>query len=380
MKIAIVHSYYRSGPSGENLAVDWQARALMEAGHDIRVISKHSDKEMFSKFYSVRAGATVATGRGPSPVSEIERFGPDLIHVHNLFPNWSDHWLVSSSVPFVATVHNFRALCAAGTLSLNGNACDLCPTSGSFNAVKHACYRASRLQTIPLAVATRKPANNRLLNLAQGRIFLNDEVLAHFKRYIPNLPTQNSVVIPNFVNRHEPVEDFSENSTGSWVFVGRLAEEKGILPLVQHWPVKRKLLVVGTGPQEEEARRLSKGKQIQFLGVQKPEDIPRLLRSAIGTVVPSISLEHGPFSFIESMSVGTPAIAKSGNGASAVIEETGAGSTFDRFEDLPEAILKVENNRHEMASNARVTFENRYEKKTWLNKVERFYSNVLQNW
>ena len=59
---------------------------------------------------------SVATNRGPYPVDEIDRFDPDIVHVHNLFPNFGRSWASRYSSRLVTTIHNYRPLCAAATL------------------------------------------------------------------------------------------------------------------------------------------------------------------------------------------------------------------------------------------------------------------------
>ena len=45
MKIAVVHSFYSTRqPSGENVVVQLQARALQEAGHEVSLIAAQTDR------------------------------------------------------------------------------------------------------------------------------------------------------------------------------------------------------------------------------------------------------------------------------------------------------------------------------------------------
>src|SRR3954451_274021 len=122
LRIALVHSYFSSRvPSGENRAVDAQAAALRQAGHVVEVVAQYTDERLRRLTYPVEAALTVATGRGPSPLPELERFTPDLVHVHGLFPNFGKHWLTHWQGPVVATMHNYRPLCPAATLFRDGH-------------------------------------------------------------------------------------------------------------------------------------------------------------------------------------------------------------------------------------------------------------------
>src|SRR5688572_988933 len=128
MRIALVHSYYSSRvPSGENNVVDAQAQALRSAGHDVVVVAQSTNHRMRRRTYSLEAAVTVATGIGPSPLRALREFAPDVVHLHNLFPNFGRRWLREYDGPLVATMHNYRPLCPAATLFRDGGVCTECP-------------------------------------------------------------------------------------------------------------------------------------------------------------------------------------------------------------------------------------------------------------
>ena len=67
------------------------------------------------------------------------------------------------------------------------------------------------------------------------------------------VPADRLDTVPNFV----PQPDVSGARRGDdWLFVGRLSRDKGIVELLRQWPEDRRLVVVGTGPQDDEARAL----------------------------------------------------------------------------------------------------------------------------
>ncbi len=81
----------------------------------------------------------------------IQRYRPDIVHVHNTFPVISPAVLYAAAeehVPVVHTLHNYRLLCPAATFYRDGQVCEDCVESRNFlPAVLHACYRQSRLTT-----------------------------------------------------------------------------------------------------------------------------------------------------------------------------------------------------------------------------------------
>ena len=51
-------------------------------------------------------------------------------------------------VPVVQTLHNFRMLCPAGSFFRNDVICEECVDGGLKCAIRHKCYRGSKIQTM----------------------------------------------------------------------------------------------------------------------------------------------------------------------------------------------------------------------------------------
>ena len=88
--------------------MDAQVTALREHGFEVRVVSAQTDELSSLPGYRLRSAFNVATGNGKSPLPELEEFRPDVVNVHNLFPNFGTGWLPRWGGAVVATVHNFR--------------------------------------------------------------------------------------------------------------------------------------------------------------------------------------------------------------------------------------------------------------------------------
>src|SRR2546421_567820 len=89
-RIAVVHSFYTSQvPSGENAVVAAQVESLRNNGLDVELFATATDEVAGQRWNPARSAARVATGHGRSPGRALRDFQPDVVHVHNLFPNWS---------------------------------------------------------------------------------------------------------------------------------------------------------------------------------------------------------------------------------------------------------------------------------------------------
>lgn len=356
-----------------------QADALAEAGHEVRLILRSTDQFINKSAYSLTSGLVVATGIGPSPLKEINDFNPDIVHVHNLFPNWGDRWAEKLAHPLVLTIHNFRPLCAAGTLSLEGSPCELCPTKGSHHSVTQKCYQGSSVRTIPLAIATSHPSKNRIIERADRVIFLNSQAQQTFERLGPVSVRAKAVVSPNFV---ENIPLREKNDWGDrnlpWVFIGRFSPEKGIVPLLTAWPKTEPLVVVGSGPQDGSVREAAEGKRIKVLGQVDAEEIPEILSNSKAMVQPSLWLEHSPLTFLEALRAGIPTLAKKGSIIASLVEENRCGGVFDSFDEIADAINKMNPKMKQNGKRSRELFESTFTKNVWLGRILESYRSAIE--
>lgn len=378
MRVAIVHSYYSSSqPSGENIVVDAQADALRRAGHDVVVISRYSDEMLRERTIrsSISLAISVASGKGADPTDELNAFGPDVVHIHNLFPNWGKEWVKSWPGPIVVTLHNFRSSCAAGTFYRDGHECTECIDSTSFQAIAHRCYRDSVLATVPLAIATRGGAASDLLVTAAERVIALS-ARASALHVLAGVPASKIEVLPNFVVDSSMTA--SSNPTGPWKYVGRLAPEKGVKELVVEWPDDIDLEIVGDGPLLQELISLAPS-NISFVGKIPRSEIPNVLNNARGLIFPSRWAEGAvPLSYVEALSMALPVIAWHGSGAADDIIEGGAGEVVSDWSNIGQVIARVDANRASYANRARARFEDLYSETTWVKEIGELYGTVVQ--
>src|SRR5271165_746078 len=160
MRILLVHNQYRSGtPSGENRVVDQEAEALARAGHQVARFGRHSDEiEDWSaaKKASLPARVIWSPEARRDLMVTLSGYQPDVVHVHNTFPLLSASVLYAcrdAAVPVVATIHNYRLVCASGDLFRHGAVCHDCLHRLPVPGVMHGCYRGSRAASAPLVVA-----------------------------------------------------------------------------------------------------------------------------------------------------------------------------------------------------------------------------------
>ena len=377
MRIAVVHSFYSSAqPSGENKVVVDQVSALREAGHEVLLLGRHTDDEEASALYPARAAAWVATGHGPDPTSRLMAFRPDVVHIHNLFPNIGRAWLARWPGPVVASVHNYRSVCSNGLLFRDGAICLECPQRGGGHAMVHGCYRGSRLATAPLAVS-RRSEQRAVLERADAVVttsIASDEVLTDLVK----VPLR-TVVIPNS-GPDAGVPPLPASERRGWLAMGRLSPEKGFLELLADWPDAYDLTLIGDGAQEGEIRRLAIASNITVRPSVHRDELRSLLPRFTGLVFPSRWLEVAPQVVVEAMRVGLPVVAYEANGVATEAHRSGAGRSYRNGESLNDALSRVEADCDAFSSRAFSYYVANWRPEVWLTSMTALYERLVSEW
>jgi glycosyltransferase involved in cell wall biosynthesis len=374
MRIAVVHSYYSNRmPSGENIIVDLQVGALRRAGHDVQVISRRQEDVEKSRIYPVVTALRVATNRGPRPVDEIDRFDPDIVHVHNLFPNFGRSWAARYSSRLVTTLHNYRPLCAAATLLRDGESCTLCPERHSASpALRYRCFKGTLAATLPVAVGMRFE-RDPLLAASARIIAITDDMRSRYAAI--GFPEHKIVTVPNFVPAADSPGTHDGDEYGDfWLYVGRISEEKGILPLVREWPNGPRLKVVGTGPLEDDLRRMARP-TVELLGQQPPVEVRALMAGARGLFFPSIWPEGLPTVYLEALAAGLPVVAGERSVVGQLVERDSTGIVISG--SVADGIEKAGAEFPGLITHCRNVYEKFYTEAAWVRAVQGVYDDVL---
>lgn len=381
MRIAIVHSYYNtSSPSGENITVDAQSSALRDRGHTVKLISKHTDIETATRGYPVRAALAASGISGPSPAALLRSFEPDIVHIHNLFPNWGTRWIAKWQGPIVATLHNYRSLCANSLLWRDGHDCTDCLDKGSQSAIRHKCYRDSALASAPLAFATRGSGrHSHLINGPQVLIALNSQAASAFRDYAKKSTVR---VLPNFASKSSLPEC---TDPAGWLYVGRITKEKGLNQLLQNWPTEQPIEIIGTGPalgeieQTIKRRNLSK---VRIVGHKDPKYVIDALHKSKGLIIPSLWSEGIPTVALESLSAGTPLLVSQRCAAYAELTANHAGLTYEPANSTPSSISdllsKITTQGRSMRVAAKSLYQDRYSENSWIESIEQIYRESIE--
>src|SRR3954451_19063907 len=304
MKIGLVTPYVYPLPGGVNQHVRYLYENLRLRGHDVRIISSSHGRQRASegdvirigRGFSMPANGSVGTitlsPRFLSQVRDVldhEQF--DVLHFHEPF------------VPFLSLV-----------------------VLGLSNSVNVATFHAFGGFSPAYSIGSKLmgPSVNRI----HGRIAVSAAARHFIDRFFPG----DYKVIPNGVDigrfdRAVPIARW-QDGTKNILFVGRFESRKGLLDLLKAYRILRKtgcncrLLVVGGGPQEREARRyiMARGlRGVELLGRVSDEGRDALFKPADVYCSPATGRESFGIVLLEAMAAGTAIVCSDIHGYKGVV-------------------------------------------------------------
>ena len=335
-RILLIHNFYgSSAPSGENQVYENERDLLQSHGHEVYCFTRNSDEIRKDGLYGTIKGG-LATPWNPFTQRDlktvIDKFKPDVAHIHNTFPLISPSAFIPlSDVKTVMTFHNYRYFCVNGIPIRDGKPCTKClERKNPMPALLHGCYRKSRLATLPLAISSLHLRRYEFLQkYVDGYIAFSD-----FQKQLlvqQGLDGNKIFLKPNFNKDSSIYDDFSRRKK-TVVFVGRLTDEKGVGDLVSAWlsspTTDYQLEIIGDGEEREKYSRLAgEAKNIRFLGRLTADQTQAKIAQSSLLVLPSVCYEGYPMVLSEACAAGTP-VAVSDIGPLPEIARRFGGSVF----------------------------------------------------
>ena len=367
MKIGLVCPYIYPESGGVAQHVRFLYENLRLRGHDVRIITASHGPQRASEGDILRIGVGFSMPTNgsvgtltfsPRYLGQVrdllarERF--DLLHFHEPFVPFLSLFLLRESRSVnVATFHAYAGF--SPSYELGG---------------RLMRGHASRL-------------HGRIAVSAAARHFIDRFFPGDYK-VIPN-----GVDVPRFAGA-VPVARW-QDGVPSVLFVGRLEPRKGVLDLLKAHRILRKtgsgnrLLIVGSGPQEREARRYvaTRGLQeVEFLGRVSDDEKAQLFRTVDVFASPATGGESFGIVLLEAMAAGAPIVASDIHGYKGVVRRGREGLLVAPHEpkELAKAIARLLGDpglRAEMSAAGRL----RAEAFSWPRvaaRVEEYYGFVIR--
>jgi glycosyltransferase involved in cell wall biosynthesis len=333
VRILQLHNRHASRGGADDV-MDEERDILGRAGHEVDQFVVRATADMPGKPVEQALSAVWNRAATAELGQRIDRFRPDVVHVHTPFPLMSPAVFRTAhrrGCATVTTCHSYRYSCIKGTLLRDGAICEDCVGSRLKSpGVRHRCYHDSLAAS--LALTTSLVLHSRLGTFT-----------AHVDRFIAltgfardllirdGIPANNVVVKPNMVP--DPGPGLSATPRRGYVaFIGRLVEEKGVRTLLKAWRSVKpgtRLLIAGDGPLRplvEAAAAENRG--VEYLGWLTNDEVSDLLAQASLLVFCSEWYEGAPLTLLRSLAAGTPVLCSDLENISAGVVPHGAGWSF----------------------------------------------------
>ena len=395
MKILIAHNRYRpTAPSGEDAVVDQESSALSARGHDVVLFQRHSaEMATWSPLRRATLPVRLLWSRDAhrAITESLIEFGPDVVHIHNIFPLITPSILYAcrdANIPVVASLHNYKLGCAAGTLFRDGRVCHDCLGGSSRPALIHGCYRGSTATTVPVVFGSwlHRSAWRTMIT---AYIFISAaqrDVLAPV-----GLPVERSFVKHNFVPT--PPVGTKITSESQVAYVGRLDEAKGTPFLMRAWDAFRvrhprsplRLIIVGGGDMFDEVTSwATQHESVTVAGHVRRSQVFEILAQSRAVVVPSQWEETFGMVAVEAMAVGTAPVASAHGAFPELVTNGSNGALFPPtdIDGLVEVFTDIDDNPRRWdgyGQQARQTYLSRFSQDAGIDRLLEIYRFAVEH-
>ena len=308
----------------------------------------------------------------------LDDFKPDVVHLNNIQYHLTPSIIVeihkwrtknNRSCKIVYTAHDYQLVCPShGMFDTDMRPCEKCLDGKFIHCVQTKCLKNSRAKS--------------LLGTIDGYFWKHNKAYSYVDKIIccseflkSKLDTQKrfsdkTVAIHNFksVDMLENVE-----KKGYVLEFGHLSRDKGtdtLLKVAKNM-TETEFVFVGYGPSIENMKNM---KNVKYLGFKTGEELDRIIAEAAVSVCPSEMYENCPYSVMESVLFGTPAIGAKMGGIPELIEEGVTGELFDAGNDreLEEKLRGILEDKEKMNIYSKNCLKYNYE------TAETYYSKLIQ--
>lgn len=320
----------------------------------------------------------------------IAREKPDIAHLHMIDHQLSPsilHTLKKYDIPVIQTIHQYKLVCPNYRLynPRTGKVCEKCLSGNMLHPIIERCHKNS-------VVASTLVALESTFHRAT-QIYDHHIDLFHVPSYFMGNKMEEAGVGTGKI-RHLFYTIQIQNYEPSYVkgeyllYFGRLADEKGILALLQAakaYPVAP-LYIVGGGPQRETLEAFVNRHnldQVKFLGLKHGSELKSAIQNARAIVVPSEWYDNSPLVIYESCAFGKPVIGARMGGIPELIDDGETGCIFEagnvaqlaeQMQDLWEHPQKA----IEFGRAARQKAENEFDPEVHYLKIFDWYQELAQ--
>ncbi|MBD3359133.1 MAG: glycosyltransferase [Candidatus Buchananbacteria bacterium] len=316
----------------------------------------------------------------------IKKEKPDIAHLHNFYFQLTPSILKvlkKYNIPMVWTMHDYKLICPNYRLFTQGRVCERCKAHKYYNCFTYKCMQNNSSYSFLVMLETYL---HNLILKSYDQIDLYISPSQFLQSKVAQWGINKVTQLYNFINLKDFEPDY--NPGQYLLYFGRLAEEKGLLLLLQalrEMPAVN-LKIVGDGPQKQLLAKYIKEynvNNVQLIGHTTGEKLYNLIKQARFVILPSIWYENNPISVLEAFALGKPVIGSDLGGIPELVKDGQTGVIFkaNDLNDLKDKINKNYNNLEQisqMGRQARLFVETNCAPQKHYEQIELIYKKLLK--
>jgi glycosyltransferase involved in cell wall biosynthesis len=244
----------------------------------------------------------------------VERFRPDVAHLHNVYHQLSPSILAAlarQNVPVVLTLHDYKLACPTYHFLDKDKVCEACVAHKFWNAPLRRCRDGSVLASGTMALETS--VHTLLRSYRHVDVFICPSEFMARKMGEARAYPDKMHVLRHFVDLADTPTKSAPG--GEVLLAGRLVSEKAVdtaIRAIALVPGDTRLHIAGDGPVRAEmealAAEVAPGRVV-FHGRLPKDELHALLRGSCVSVMSSRWYENQPLAVLESLANGVPVVA-----------------------------------------------------------------------
>ncbi|MDH8701034.1 glycosyltransferase involved in cell wall biosynthesis [Dysgonomonadaceae bacterium PH5-43] len=327
----------------------------------------------------------------PSSVKDIKEIlrnkKPDVVVIHNLYPYISPAILKpikEAGIPIIMTIHNYRLICPTGLFMRDSKPCELClEKKNELSCIQYNCEH-SLIKSIGYAGRNWFARITKAYNNVDVYACITEFQAKKLVSY--GFPNNKMRVIPNFVDKVEPLSSTNLYSNDYVAISGRMSKEKGtdmILDIARKTP-HIKYLFAGVVREDDQDIIKDAPDNCIFAGYLSDDKLVDFYNNSRFIVIGSRCYEGFSMSVLDASMYGKATIGPAHGGFIEIIDdkETGLLFTPNNSESLQQQIEYLWNNTDEaisMGVNAYNKLKKNYTSEAVKDKWERCILDLLKS-
>ena len=366
MKILLVNKFFYLKGGAERYLFSL-SDALRSLGHQVIFFSMQDEKNLsceqskyfvsnvamhgsFKSKYNMVAHIAYSKEAYKKMTQLLNDEKPDLVILNNIHKQITCSIIdaikyYKSDLPIYWVCHDLITICPSYTmLDGQGNICEKCIHGDFKNCFKNKCIHGSTLMSYLSYYEAKQIKKHKWYDKVDLFVCPSD----FYKKKLE----ESGYIKSKIVWMRNPLSldtkyELNDHDDGYILYFGRLSKEKGIKTLIDSMKdINYKLIILGTGPIEEELHEYVKNNNIsnvEFKGFQQGEALTNYIRNARCVVLPSEWYENGPYSAMEAMSLGKPLIVSNLGGLPELVEDTKNGYIYKTRDELKDKMRSMIN-------------------------------------